>query len=60
MNADEERIARKKAFVDWWVHQHAEETATLSAAILCGKTVRLAYNPETQRVMATVVEARER
>lgn len=60
VNVDEERIARKQAYVDWLTHQHAEEVSAAAAAFLYGKAVRLAYDPKTQRVVATPVEERER
>lgn len=60
MSVDKERIARKKAYVDWLAKQHAEEISAAAAAFLCGKAVRFHYDRKTGRTTATAVEVHER
>ena len=54
------QFGKTTAFADWLTKQHAAQISAASAALLCGKSVRIVYDRELQRVTCTPVEARER
>lgn len=50
---------RCKRFVDWFAAQQAAEVTAVTAALLCGQTVRLRYDSDAHRFVHETVEVRE-